>query len=312
MINFSGNELEVYEFRPRTNVVPGHIISKCLKHGSSKLKFMPPPLFKKHFYSAECSLINEEELILTIKALDELYTYRLYAKNLLNEKKVEEDTFYAISREAGLRPIEIRDPREGYFKLYYGEWIDWPTLFINGIHMHRITGGGPLADTIIKVNTARIQRHMKVLDTCMGLGYTALLSALKGAKVYTIEVSENVLAIAEHNPPSWLLTRLNVTILHADVTEAIHYMPDNFFDRVIHDPPRFEIAGELYSLEFYKELYRVLRRNGILFHYTGMPRKLRGRGHGPIVRGIISRLREAGFYIKRYDEKAQGVVAVKY
>lgn len=39
----------------------------------------------------------------------------------------------------------------------------------------------------------------------------------------------------------------------------------------MHNPPRFSIAGELYGLDFYRALYRVLRRDGKLFHYTGEP-----------------------------------------
>ena len=48
-------------------------------------------------------------------------------------------------------------------------------------------------------------------------------------------------------------------------------------DAVLHDPPRFGIAGELYSQSFYDQLARVLRPRGRLFHYTGTPNKLTSR-----------------------------------
>ena len=43
---------------------------------------------------------------------------------------------------------------------------------------------------------------------------------------------------------------------------------------LLHDQPRFGIAGELYSQVFYDQLARVLRSGGRLFHYTGSPNTL--------------------------------------
>jgi uncharacterized protein len=65
------------------------------------------------------------------------------------------------------------------------------------------------------------------------------------------------------------------------------------FDAALHDPPRFGIAGELYSAAFYAELARVLRRGATLFHYTGAPNKLTsGRD---VAREVSQRLRRNGF-----------------
>lgn len=36
-------------------------------------------------------------------------------------------------------------------------------------------------------------------------------------------------------------------------------LPDAAFDAALHDPPRFGIAGELYSQVFYDQLARVLK-----------------------------------------------------
>ena len=77
----------------------------------------------------------------------------------------------------------------------------------------------------------------------------------------------------------------------------------------MHDPPRFSgSTGDLYSLEFYKELHRVLKPRGLLFHYTGEPRR---RGAPSILKGIRERLEKAGFRVLYYDEDAQGYVAAK-
>ena len=62
---------------------------------------------------------------------------------------------------------------------------------------------------------------------------------------------------------------------------------------MLHDPPRFGIAGELYSQKFYDQLARVLRPRGRLFHYTGSPNKLTSGRDVP--REVSGRLQRAGF-----------------
>ena len=52
-------------------------------------------------------------------------------------------------------------------------------------------------------------------------------------------------------------------------------------------------TGELYSQAFYDHLARVLRRKGLLFHYTGSPNKLTSGRDVP--REVLQRLRRAGF-----------------
>ena len=83
---------------------------------------------------------------------------------------------------------------------------------------------------------------------------------------------------------------------------------DGTFTRIIHDPPTFSLAGELYSGEFYRQCYRVLARGGRLFHYTG---NLKSGEGGQVSRGAIKRLKEAGFerIVPKYE--AFGVVAYK-
>jgi predicted methyltransferase len=74
----------------------------------------------------------------------------------------------------------------------------------------------------------------------------------------------------------------------------------------LHDPPRFGIAGELYSQDFYAQLARVLKRKGKLFHYTGSPNKL-GSGRD-VANEVAKRLRNAGFAA---EKRGDGVLAVK-
>lgn len=76
------------------------------------------------------------------------------------------------------------------------------------------------------------------------------------------------------------------------------------FDAVVHDPPRFSLAGELYS-----EIYRVLRHGGRLFHYTGNPHVI--KTGSSFVDGVIRRLKAAGFKNVKKVEHLMGVSAQK-
>jgi predicted methyltransferase len=68
------------------------------------------------------------------------------------------------------------------------------------------------------------------------------------------------------------------------------------------------LAGDLYSEEFYQDLYRVLARGGRLFHYVGDLESKSGRG---VVRGVIERLKRSGFRQVTRRPEAFGVTAIK-
>lgn len=111
-----------------------------------------------------------------------------------------------------------------------------------------------------------------VLDTCMGLGYTAIAASKLAGFVITCEKDENVIEIAKLNPWSeGLFNNKKISILKTDVSEEIKVFKSNMFDAIIHDPPRLSLASELYSSEFYRQLFRVLNDGGRLYHYTGNP-----------------------------------------
>ena len=84
-----------------------------------------------------------------------------------------------------------------------------------------------------------------------------------------------------------------LTLAEGDIAEKIVMLPVDSVDAILHDPPRFGTAGELYSQVFYDQLARVLKRKGKLFHYTGAPNKLTtGRD---VPNEVAKRLRRAGF-----------------
>jgi predicted methyltransferase len=183
-----------------------------------------------------------------------------------------------------------------------------PTMLISGVPMHRIKGMDPYQDTLNKLRAlGRIEGN--VLDTCTGLGYTALTMAVHAAQVMTVELDPAVHTIIRQNPWSWeLFSAPNITPLIGDIGEVIEEIEDERFDAILHDPPMFSLAGDLYSLAFHRQLWRVLRRGGRLFHYIGNPER---RSGATVTRGVVKRLGEAGF--RRVQERPQafGVVATK-
>ncbi|WP_457743098.1 class I SAM-dependent methyltransferase [Thermococcus sp.] len=185
-----------------------------------------------------------------------------------------------------------------------------PTIEINGIRMHRTKGTNPLHDTKSKVNAVKPKEGETILDTCMGLGYTAIEAAKRGAYVITIEKDPNVIELAKINPWSReLFTGGRIQVIQGDAFEVVKKFNDETFDAIIHDPPRFSLAGQLYSEEFYRELFRILKPGGRLFHYVGNPGKKYRRKD--LQRGVMERLRRAGFVGVKRVEEALGVVARK-
>ncbi|CAD5245198.1 class I SAM-dependent methyltransferase [Thermococcus camini] len=196
---------------------------------------------------------------------------------------------------------------EGFYKLV--PTIP-PTIEINGIRMHRTKEVNPLQDTRNKVNAVKPREGETVLDTCMGLGYTAIEASKRGAYVITIEKDPNVIELARINPWSReLFTGGKIQVIQGDAFEVVKKFNDESFDVVIHDPPRFSLAGQLYSEVFYRELFRVLKPGGRLFHYVGNPGKKYRRKD--LQKGVMERLRKAGFVGVRRVEEALGVVARK-
>ncbi|HQY93246.1 methyltransferase domain-containing protein [Caldilinea sp.] len=183
-----------------------------------------------------------------------------------------------------------------------------PTMLISGIPMHRIKETDPHQDTLSKLRALGRIRG-RVLDTCTGLGYTALAAAAHADHVTTVELDPAVHAIIQQNPWSCaLFDAPNLTTSIGDVAEVIEAYPDQAFDAILHDPPMFSLAGELYSLAFYHQIYRVLRKGGRLFHYIGNPES---RSGATVTRGVLKRLSEAGFQRLQDRPQAFGVTAVK-
>jgi predicted methyltransferase len=193
---------------------------------------------------------------------------------------------------------------QSLIKLVPTEWGP-PTFEIDGIKMLPTAKVSPYQDAERKVTLIQ-PRSKVILDTCGGLGYFAAW-CLKGqaTRVHSYEKNPDVLWLRSLNPWSPPIQSA-LTMTCGDIVEEVVALPDGFFDAILHDPPRFGIAGELYSQSFYDHLSRVLKRNGRLFHYTGSPNKLTSGRDVP--NEVSNRLRRAGFTT---ESQGDGVLAVK-
>lgn len=183
-----------------------------------------------------------------------------------------------------------------------------PTMLISGVLMHRIKGIDPIRDTNRKLKTVSPIAG-RVLDTTTGLGYTAIGASKTAEHVTTVELDPTGLEIAKMNPWSEdLFDAPNIEQRIGDSFDVVTEFDDKSFTRILHDPPAFGLAGQLYSGDFYLELFRVLRPKGRLFHYIGNPES---RSIGNLTRGVVRRLKAAGFVNVAPRPEAFGVSARK-
>jgi len=212
---------------------------------------------------------------------------------------------YMLADDGTLVPVERRGTY--YYKLMATDSA--PTLEISGVKMHSSEGCCPYAQAEAIVRTV-VRPGDRVLDSCGGLGYTAIWAARLGAeRVVSIEHDMDVLEMARRNPWSQeYFYDPRIDIIPEDVTDYLSAQPSGSFDAVVHDPPHISRAGELYGKDFYFELSRVLTATGKLYHYVGEPFTRKGRKD--VHTGIAERLANVGF-LPHYHKELAGFVCSK-
>jgi predicted methyltransferase len=176
--------------------------------------------------------------------------------------------------------------------------------------MHRVKGIDPMEDARMKARLCA-RPGIDMLEIGTGLGYSTIACLEIGVRsILTIERNPEVSDLARVNTWSQrLFVDERVTMVSGDASEKIVGLEGERFDAVLHDPPRFSIAAELYTTNFYTEILRVMKTGGILYHYVGSPGSKHGRKD--LQRGVIRRLRDAGFSDVVRNEASLGVVARK-
>lgn len=169
--------------------------------------------------------------------------------------------------------------------------------------------------------------NLKLLDVCFGLGNNTLAAFCAAAQskhrldVTALEMDKRVVRAAaeffqglETDPFNWknVLSELyshssfstqnsSLSIRWGDARWLIQSLEDNSFDIVFHDPFSSQHCPELWTVEFFQQLYRVMKPDGVLLTYSSsLP-----------VRGAM---REAGFCIgetKPGHQMGNGTIAAK-
>lgn len=219
--------------------------------------------------------------------------------------------FLYAETDKGTMRLDLFDRH--YYKLRLHN--DVPILEIDGLRMQLVKDFRTPLDyskEVVKALGIPSSGKHNVLDTCMGLGYTALAASKRGGveHVVTIELSEAVATLSKWNPMGEGLWEQEGKILPmmGDASELIRAFDDGMFSFVIHDPPRFSHAPELYSSDFYQELFRACKGGARIFHYVGSVGKKKGRS---IDKEVSKRLSGAGFIRIRYVPRLQGLLASK-
>jgi len=221
-------------------------------------------------------------------------------------KKADVNCF-VVEQNGDVRPIQVfSEATNRMCSLLPTKYT--PSMLIAGFTMHRIVDIDPMQDTLKKIATLTPITG-RVLDTATGLGYTAIEAAKTAEQVVTIELDPGAQEIARLNPWSHgLFNNPKIQQILGDAYEVVPTFDDASFSVILHDPPVFSLAGELYSGAFYRELHRILKRGGKLFHYIG---NLDSKSSGTVVRGALKRLQESGFTRVVKRPEAFGVVAYK-
>lgn len=189
-------------------------------------------------------------------------------------------------------------------KLVPTEWGP-PTFEIDGIKMLPTSKLSPYEDARRKVELIE-PGDKTILDTCGGLGYFAAWCLAGGARqIQSFEINPGVLWLRGLNPWSPAAGGA-LSLTPGDILPRSAEFAAQSFDAILHDPPRFGIAGDLYSQVFYGHLARLLKPRGRLFHYTGTPNKLTSRRDVP--GEVAGRLQRAGLTTRI---EGDGILAIK-
>jgi predicted methyltransferase len=175
-----------------------------------------------------------------------------------------------------------------------------PILQISGTPMHKM-------QFIDRVEKDKLTG--KIIDSGTGLGYTSIAAAKTADSIITVEMDPNVTEVAKLNPYSQeLFTNSKIKRLEGDITEKIKKFKNSEFDNIIFDGGTPRSSGHFFSLENYKQAYRVLKTGGKLYHYLPQHQIQRGRDFGG---EVIARMMTAGFKSIERVEKDSYAVATK-
>ncbi len=155
-------------------------------------------------------------------------------------------------------------------------------------HYHSISGA--LEEALEKhVNAIEVKDGMHILDFCFGLGYNSFVATIdyKNLQIIGLENDLNILtAIADIKVPKKLqkafrtfakiakketITDNNnnqISLRVGDAKNTIKLLDSNYFDRVFFDPFSPQKQPEMWTVEIFTEIFRVMRKGAKLSTYS--------------------------------------------
>jgi predicted methyltransferase len=164
-----------------------------------------------------------------------------------------------------------------------------PILQISGTSMHKF-------QFVERIKKDKLTGN--ILDAGTGLGYTAIGVSETADFVTTVEFDSNVIKMQKINPYSRELfdkQKINqIKQFKEDIVKLINKFFDFQFDYIIFDAGTPKSSGNFFSLDNYRQAFRVLKSKGKLYHY--LPKHLinHGRDFGA---EVIDRMKRAGFHL---------------
>ena len=220
---------------------------------------------------------------------------------IVKTKKIKEDdkSCYLIT-ENGLEKAQFIFNDSGkFYKLVPTQFR--PILKISGTSMHK-------KEFLNKLKKDKL--YGNVLDSGTGLGYSSIIVSKTADKVITVEIDENVIEIAKLNPYSQeLFNSRNIKRILGNICGDIKKFKEKEFNFVILDGGSVKGSEEFFSLENYKEVFRILKHDGKLYHYVPNHQIKRGRDFAT---EIISRLQKSGFRDIFRDKEGSFLIAKKF
>lgn len=202
---------------------------------------------------------------------------------IINENKLEKVQYFVNNKLYKLIPTDFR-----------------PILKISANSMHK-------KEFLDRLSKDKL--YGKVLDSGTGLGYSSIIASKTADEVITVEIDENVIEVAKLNPYSRdLFTNKNIKRVIGDVTKVIKKFENEEFNSIVFDAGTVKGSEEFFSLNNYKEAFRVLRSRGKLYHYIPKHQIKRGRDFAS---EVISRLKTAGFERTYRNKEESYLIAEK-
>jgi len=171
------------------------------------------------------------------------------------------------------------------------------------------------------IEPCNIRSGMKILDICFGIGYNSLMAIHKTKEldIIGIEKDENILQkTLEVEVPEKLqkdyefikaaveqgeliINDLRINLIVGDALDIIENLEDNQFDAVFLDPFSPKKNPELWTENFFKQIYRVMKKGAKLATYS-------------CARAVRDNLQKAGFKtqdVPPVGRRAPSTLAIK-